>query len=142
MGNTGNSQATENKEMEKLQKQLAEAEARAKAAEEQAAAEKENAAKATAEKEAAEKAAAEAEAKLQAEAEKTVETKPDTVRIKIPFERNSANEDVQVFINGRQYIIQRGIEVDVPRGVAEILANREKMLQVIDAFNRKNEKKD
>ena len=140
MDHNEKSQAAENQQMEMMQKQVAEAEARAKAAEKQAADEKEKAAKAAEEKEAAEKAAAEAEAKLQAMAdnEKDAQTKPDTVRIKIPLERNSSNEDVQVFINGRQYIIQRGVEVDVPRGVAEILANKEKMLEVIDAFNKKH----
>lgn len=130
MPNNANSQAAENKQLEEMKKQLEEANARADAAESRA--------------DSAEKNAAEAEAKLQemAEAKKTVEDKPGTVRIKIPLERNSSNEDVQVFINGRQYIIKRGVEVDVPRGVAEILANREKMLQVIDAFNRECEKKD
>ena len=66
--------------------------------------------------------------------------KADTVRIKIPLEKNGPRDDQQVFINGRQYIIKRGVEVDVPRGVAEILANRERMLEVITAFDAANAK--
>ena len=60
------------------------------------------------------------------------------VRIKIPMEKNGPKEDQQVFINGRQYIIKRGVEVDVPRGVAEILRNREKMMRVISEFEAAN----
>ena len=131
MANTNNSQAADKAALEEMQKKLAEAEAKAKAAEEAVAAAESRA-------EDAEKKSAEVEAQLQALQTPAVEPKADKVKIKLPLERNSSNEDVQVFINGRQYIIQRGIEVEVPRGVAEILVNREKMLEVIDAFNKKN----
>ena len=131
MANTNNSQTANNAAMEELQKKLAEAEAKAKAAET-------TAAEATARAEEAERKNAETEAKLQAMQTPAVEPKADKVTIRIPVVKNGPKEDVQVFLNGRQFIIQRGAEVDVPRGVAEILANREKMLEVIDAFDKQH----
>ena len=131
MANNNNSQAPDKEAMEELQKKLAEAEAKAKAAEEEKKA-------ATARAEEAEKKNAEAEAQLQALQSPANEQKADKVKIKIPVVKNGPKEDVQVFLNGRQFIIQRGAEVEVPRGVAEILANREKMLEVIDAFDKKH----
>ena len=125
MENKGNKQAADNAAMEELKQKLAEAEAREKAAKDEAAA-------ANARAEQAEEKLA--EATVQKETPGTA--KQDTVRIKIPFVKNGPKEDVQVFINGRQYIIMRGAEVDVPKGVAEILANREKMLEIIDAYDR------
>lgn len=131
MANNNNSQAAEKAALEEMQKKLAEAEAKAKAAEEAAA-------EAAARAEEAEKKNAEAEAQLQALQTPTVEPKADKVKFRIPVVKNGPKEDVQVFLNGRQFIIQRGVEVEVPRGVAEILANREKMLEVIDAFDKKH----
>ena len=123
--------ANENKQqnaeptMEELQAALAEAQARAAAAEKRA--------------DNAEKEGADAVAKLKelekAEAKKAAAAKAGKVRIKIPIEKNGPKDDVQVFINGRQYIIKRGVEVDVPRGVAEILHNRDLMLEVITAYD-------
>lgn len=138
MANTNNSQAAENASMEELKKKLADAEARAAEAEEAKA-------NAISRAEEAEKKNADAEAALAAMqtqqkcAENGVQ-RSDKVRIKIPLVKNGPKEDVQVFINGRQYIIQRGAEVDVPRGVAEILHNKEKMLEVIDAFDKAHAK--
>ena len=131
MANNNNSQAADKAVMEELQKKLAEAEAKAKAAEEAAAAAETRA-------EDAEKKNAEVEVQLQALQTPAVEPKADKVKIKIPVVKNGPKEDVQVFLNGRQFIIQRGAEVEVPRGVAEILVNREKMLEVIDAFDKQH----
>lgn len=98
----------------------------------------------TARADAAEKSGADAAAKLAeleaADQKKAAAAKAGTVRIKIPIEKNGPKEDQQVFINGRQYIIKRGVEVDVPRGVAEILANRERMMEVATAFDDANAK--
>lgn len=128
MANNNHNQADNTAAMEEMKAQLAAMET--KLAEE------------TARADAAEKTGADAAAKLAAlEAaaqKKAEEAKVGTVRIKIPIEKNGPKEDQQVFINGRQYIIKRGVEVDVPRGVAEILANREKMMEVITAFDEKN----
>ena len=131
MANNTNSQAADNAAMEELKKKLAEAEEQAKAAQNEAA-------EAAARAEAAEKKNAETEAQLQALQNPVTQPKADTVRIKIHVEKNGPKDDVQVFLNGRQYIIRRGVEVDVPRGVAEILANRDKMLEVINAFDEKH----
>lgn len=51
-----------------------------------------------------------------------------TVIIKIPLDR-TVEEDPVVWVNNRRYIIKRGVPVEVPESVAEILANQEKMLQ-------------
>lgn len=57
----------------------------------------------------------------------TAPTKKDTVRIKIPLTKTE-RDDVYVALNGTTYLIKRGVEVEVPRGVAEILEHKEKML--------------
>lgn len=61
----------------------------------------------------------------------------DTVKIKLPRERRE-QEDVFVGVNERTWLIKRGVEVEVPRCVAEVLINRERMLESIMAFQ--NEK--
>ena len=67
-----------------------------------------------------------------------------TVRIKLPLTK-SERDDVFVGLNGRTFLIKRGVEVDVPEGVAEILRNREEVLaQIIefeDSANRLGEMK-
>jgi hypothetical protein len=57
----------------------------------------------------------------------TVVSKPKMVRIKIQKTRNE-KDDVYVAVNGKSYLIKRGEYVDVPACVAEVLDNREKML--------------
>ena len=89
--------------------------------------------------------AAEAEkalADLQAKNKKVTagEKNPDTVTIKLYKDQN-IKDDVQVFVNGRQYIIKRGVSVDVPREVFEVLQNQEKMRDHIAAYNEKHEQK-
>lgn len=55
------------------------------------------------------------------------------VKIRIP--RTKADqEDVFVSVNLRTYIIKRGVEVEVPDFVAEVLRNQEKMLEEIMRF--------
>lgn len=56
-----------------------------------------------------------------------VVSKPKMVRIKIQKTRNE-KDDVYVAVNGKSYLIKRGEYVDVPACVAEVLDNREKML--------------
>lgn len=130
MAKNENDQTVENTELEQLKALLAEKEAQAANAEARA----QEAEKKNADAEAALKALADKETKKKAAA------KTATVRIKLPLEKNGPKDDQQVFINGRQYIIKRGVEVDVPRGVAEILRNREKMLDVVTAFDAANAK--
>ena len=60
-------------------------------------------------------------------AETVEKPKEEYVRIRLPLTREQ-KEDVYVGLNGVGYLIQRGKEVDVPAGVAEILQRSEEML--------------
>lgn len=51
------------------------------------------------------------------------------VKIKLPITRTE-KEPVYVAINGKPYLIKRGVEVEVPAGVAEILKRKDDMLVV------------
>ena len=65
--------------------------------------------------------------------EAAVETGPKMVKVRIP--RTKADqEDVFVSVNLRTYIIKRGVEVEVPDFVAEVLENQQKMLEEIMLF--------
>jgi len=52
----------------------------------------------------------------------------DTVTIRLPRERDNA-EDVVVWVNDRRFLIKRGVSVDVPKCVAEVLQHQEEMLE-------------
>ena len=56
-----------------------------------------------------------------------------TVKIKLPLTRNE-KEDVYVGVNGKSYLIKRGVEVEVPASVAEVLNHREEMLDIAMAY--------
>ena len=60
-----------------------------------------------------------------AEAKKTVKK----CKIKLPLPRTE-KDDVFVGLNGKRYLIKRGVEVEVPVGVAKILERKEKMLSI------------
>lgn len=62
----------------------------------------------------------------------------DMVTIKIPRDRNT-KEDVQVIVNGRNFIIMRGVDVEVPRPVFEALRDQEEAQFARDAFIDANE---
>lgn len=49
--------------------------------------------------------------------------KPERVKIKLYKDRGKFSEDVTVIVNGKAYIIKRGVEVEVPPEVAAVLAN-------------------
>ena len=73
--------------------------------------------------------------------EAIAETDPKMVKVRIP--RTKADqEDVFVSVNLRTYIIKRGVEVEVPEFVAEVLRHQEEMLEEImlfeDAVQNKN----
>jgi hypothetical protein len=56
--------------------------------------------------------------------------KEKTVKIRIPkFKANQ--EDVFVSVNDRTWIVKRGVEVDVPECVAEVIRHSEEMLEKI-----------
>ena len=102
-------------EIEKLKKLLEESEKKASASE-----------AALADLKAAQKKAPEGAAK-------------DTGKVTIKlYKDQNIKDDVQVFVNGRQYIIRRGVEVAVPREVFEVLQNQEKMRNHIAAYNEKH----
>lgn len=60
---------------------------------------------------------------------KQVVKKEEKVTIKLPLTR-SEKEDVWVGLNGKSYLIKRGVNVEVPAGVAEILQHQEEMLNI------------
>lgn len=51
------------------------------------------------------------------------------VKIKLPLTR-AERDDVYVGVNGRSWLIKRGVEVEVPECVVEVLQHREEMLQM------------
>lgn len=70
---------------------------------------------------------------------KQAETKEKMVKVKIPRTRKD-QEDVDVFVNMRSWRIQRGVEVEVPECVAEVLKHQEEMLDKIMEFEAENAK--
>lgn len=66
--------------------------------------------------------------------ESVAEPGEKTVRIKIPREKTN-QEDVFVSVNMRTWLIKRGVYVDVPECVAEVLQHQEEMMEKIDLFN-------
>ena len=63
-------------------------------------------------------------------------TKPIEKMVKIRIPRTKQNqEDVFVSVNMRTFLIKRGVEVDVPECVAEVLRHQEEMLEEIALFD-------
>ena len=70
---------------------------------------------------------------------KTEAPKEKMVKIRIP--RVSAKqEDVPVWVNEKSWLIKRGVEVEVPECVAEVLKHQEEMLEVIMLFEESAKK--
>jgi hypothetical protein len=64
----------------------------------------------------------------------TTENKaPKKVTIQLPLTRGE-KEDVYVCINGDSYQIKRGVPVEVPESVAEVLRHKEEMLALAMEF--------
>lgn len=61
------------------------------------------------------------------------EKKQETVRIRLPKTREQ-QDDVFVSVNNRTWLIQRGVEVEVPVCVAEVLRNAERMTEESVAY--------
>ena len=124
MANNANKTAAENEELEQLKALLAEKEKQA--------------AEAVAKLAEKEKQAAETEAELaemKKQAAETVEKEkatPKKVTVKIRIPRLKKEEsDVFVSVNDYTCIVKRGVEVEVPDFVAEVLQHREEMLEII-----------
>lgn len=61
--------------------------------------------------------------------------KEKRVTIRLPKNRNQ-QEDVFVSVNNRTWLIQRGVNVEVPACVAEVLRHQEKMQETIMLFEK------
>ncbi len=61
------------------------------------------------------------------------------VKVRIPRTR-ADEEDVFVSVNMETFLIKRGVEVEVPDYVAEVLRHQEEMLEARMLFNEKNSK--
>ena len=72
-------------------------------------------------------------------AESTTATKTKMVKVRIPRTR-ADEEDVFVSVNMETFAIKRGVEVEVPDYVAEVLRHQEEMLEARMLFNEKNAK--
>ena len=66
----------------------------------------------------------------------TTTNKPTKKMVKIRIPRTKADqEDVFVSVNMETFLIKRGVEVEVPDYVAEVLQHQEEMLENIMIFN-------
>lgn len=61
------------------------------------------------------------------------EPKQKMVKVRIP-RTNPKEEDVFVSVNNYTCIVKRGVEVEVPDFVAEVLRHQEEMMEVSMAF--------
>jgi hypothetical protein len=76
-----------------------------------------------------------------AETDKTTASKQKMVKIRIPRTKKD-EEDVFVSVNNYTCIIKRGVEVEVPDFVAEVLQHQEEMLESIMLFEDAHKKGD
>lgn len=53
------------------------------------------------------------------------EEKQKKTTIRLPLKESGENEEVFVAVNGEKYLIQRGVDVEVPEFVAEVLKDSE-----------------
>lgn len=75
------------------------------------------------------------------ETKKTEPAKQKMVKIRMPRTKKD-EEDVFVSVNNYTCIIKRGVEVEVPDYVAEVLRHQEEMLEQIMLFDDANKKAD
>lgn len=69
----------------------------------------------------------------------TKETVQKEKMVKIRLPKTKANEDDErVWVNNRSWQIQRGVEVEVPECVAEVLRHKEEMQERIMLFKEAN----
>jgi hypothetical protein len=61
------------------------------------------------------------------------------VKVKIP-RTSPKQEDVFVSVNNYTCIVKRGVEVEVPDFVAEVLKHQEEMMETIMLFEEANKK--
>lgn len=56
-------------------------------------------------------------------------TQKNTKTIRLYKDNDKYKDDVQVIVNGKVFIIQRGVDVEVPDFVEEVLDNAQKQAQ-------------
>ena len=76
-------------------------------------------------------------AEIENKIENKKEDKVKMVKVKIPRIKKD-QEDVFVSVNMKTFLIKRGVEVEVPDYVAEVLQHQEEMLERIMEFEDKN----
>ena len=69
------------------------------------------------------------------ETKATTKKKEKTVKIRIPRIKNEG--DVFVSVNERTWLLQRGVEIEVPECVAEVLRHQEEALEAVMNFEEK-----
>ena len=67
------------------------------------------------------------------------ENKPKMVKIKLPLTKTD-KEDKWCAVNGKTFLIKRGVEVEVPEYVAEVLQHEEEMLALGMAYEEEASK--
>lgn len=72
----------------------------------------------------------------------TTKTEAKKIKIRLYKDNDKYRDDVQVIINGKVYLIQRGKEVEVPIAVAEVLENAQKQEQMAIEYSESIGKKD
>lgn len=72
--------------------------------------------------------------------EKKIEATEEKVKIRLPITRTET-DDVFVAVNGRTWLIKRGVEVEVPPCVVEVLRNQEEALRKAYDFQAAAESK-
>lgn len=75
---------------------------------------------------------------VEPEVEPTTKRDPlhEYVKIMIPRSRTD-EEDVEVFVNNHKWTIKRGVPVEVPVAVAEVLEHKQQMLDIAYDFENK-----
>ena len=70
--------------------------------------------------------------------------KPRMVTIKIPRDPSGESNEISASLNGKVYLIKRGVPVEVPEELAEIIVNSERAQEAAIAYieSKQDTKKD
>lgn len=58
------------------------------------------------------------------------QTTPEMKTVRLYKDNERYKKDVQVIVNGKAYLIQRGVEVEIPASVAEVLEHAQAQSQL------------
>ena len=64
-------------------------------------------------------------------------TEKNTVKIRLYKDNDKYRDDVQVIVSGKVYIVKRGMEVEVPDFVAEVLGHAQIQAQYAAEYSEK-----